>query len=381
MKRIALALIAAALAAFPYPAHAQNNFPTPGGSTAPGAVTMCNNGSGLYIPCAPGGGSGGGASGGGPITPVTLVPAVPASIPATTGTYISNCATLALNSRIDFSATLSQPGTLKINRYLNTTCSIPVDANPVQGAAAAATPAAIAASDGAPAQSYRVEIDNTSGSASNITNAIVILTATTAITGSPTYNDANGNLVQPVVPLCNGVACGQLNPAYTVFAAGEFHVGEFGSNQTSITSPMTTSANTVTTGKSIGGLQTLANAVRVSAAAGNPGTSGNVLSTIVSFVDPIGVVPFDVFYFQANPTGSTCTDNTAFALVAADRDKVFGIAHVTDINSAGIAQLIGPPIPFTTNNSTSIFACVVVRGSATITGTANASLDVRILRQ
>jgi hypothetical protein len=37
------------------PALAQNNFPTPGGATAPGMVTMCNNGSGLYVPCAPGG--------------------------------------------------------------------------------------------------------------------------------------------------------------------------------------------------------------------------------------------------------------------------------------------------------------------------------------
>ena len=247
MKRTVIALLAAVLAAFSFDAQAQNNFPTPGGSTAPGAVTMCNNGSGLYIPCAPGGGGGGGT--------------------------------------------------------VNT------------------------------------------------------------------------------IPQCNGTPCGQLNPFFTVFAAGEFHVGEFGNNQTAIINPMTTSANTVTTGKSIGGLQTLLNAVRVSAATGQPGTSGNVLSTIISFVDPIGIVPFDVFYFGANPTASTCTDNTTFSLNGADRDKVFGIAHVTDINSAGIAQLIGPPIAFSTNNSTSIFACVVVRGSATITGTANASLDVRILRQ
>jgi hypothetical protein len=44
-------LSAAVLAAFLFPAQAQNTFPTPGGGTVPGVVLMCDNGSGLFVPC------------------------------------------------------------------------------------------------------------------------------------------------------------------------------------------------------------------------------------------------------------------------------------------------------------------------------------------
>lgn len=57
-------LIAAVFALLSLSARAQNSFPTPGGATAPGMVSMCNNGAGLYVPCPPGGGSG---------TPATVI--------------------------------------------------------------------------------------------------------------------------------------------------------------------------------------------------------------------------------------------------------------------------------------------------------------------
>ena len=55
MRRIVV-LLAATLAAFSFPASAQsnlggNNFPVPGGATAPGVVLLCDNGSGLFVPC------------------------------------------------------------------------------------------------------------------------------------------------------------------------------------------------------------------------------------------------------------------------------------------------------------------------------------------
>lgn len=165
--------------------------------------------------------------------------------------------------------------------------------------------------------------------------------------------------------------------------SSESHIGEVGSNLIPITNAMTTSANAITTGEVIGGLQTLTGAVRVSGALGAAGTSGLIQSVMLTFTDAIGAGPADVYYFSANPTGSTCTDNTAFALVAADRDKVIGIAHVTDFTSSGtpvIAQAQNQAMPFGVASATSIYACVVSRGSITPTGTSNASLITRIMR-
>lgn len=165
--------------------------------------------------------------------------------------------------------------------------------------------------------------------------------------------------------------------------ASENHIGEVGGNILPITNAMTTSNNAITTGESLGGLQTLTNAVRVSGALGAGGTSGMIQAVEVTFSDAIGSGPLDVYFFNANPTGSTCTDNTTFSLVAADRDKVIGIAHVTDFTSSGtpvIAQAQNQAMPFGVASATSIFACVVSRGSITPAGTSNASLLTRILR-
>ena len=169
----------------------------------------------------------------------------------------------------------------------------------------------------------------------------------------------------------------------TTMAASEAHLGETGTNQTVITVDMTVTAAAYVTGAAIGNLQTLAGATRVSAPAGGSGTSGNVLSTLLMSQTAIGTIPMDVFYFSANPTGSTCTDTTAFVLANADRDKVVGIAHVSDWtigNATATGQQIGPPIPYTLDSATSMFACVVSRGAPTFTATGF-SLITKVLRQ
>jgi hypothetical protein len=150
-----------------------------------------------------------------------------------------------------------------------------------------------------------------------------------------------------------------------------------------ITSAMTTSNATVTTGQSIGGLQTLTNAVRVSGALGASGTSGLIQSAMLTFTDAVTGTSADIYYFNANPTGSTCTNTNAFALVNADRDKVIGVVHMTDFtasNTTVIGQSHNQAMPFGVASATSIYACVVARASFAITSTANASLVTRILR-
>ena len=296
------------------------------------------------------------------------------------GSSSSSCLQTTFNSRIDFGAQLSQAGTIKIHRYLDKVCAVEIAGSPMQAALAAGVGGSVATSDGVPFQSFMVELDNTTGSVSNVSNVVALITQSSAITGSANYRDLFGSQMQPMVPMCNGAPCGQLNPAYTTFAAGEFHVGEFGNNQTIISLPMTTTATTYVNNRSIGGVQTLANAVRVSAAVGNPGTGGNILSTVLTFLDGIGTVPIDVYYYNASVG---CADNANFAILNVDRDKLMGIAHVTDFTqlTSSVGQAIGPPIPYALNNATSLFACVVTRGSVTLSGTGNATLRVNILRQ
>lgn len=167
-------------------------------------------------------------------------------------------------------------------------------------------------------------------------------------------------------------------------AAGENHIGEVGGNILPITNAMTTSNATVTTGQSIGGIQTLANAVRVSGSLGASGTSGIIQSVVLTFQDAVGSGPLDVYFYNATvTTGSNCQNATTFVLQTADRTNVLGVAHVTDFtasNTAAVAQANNLAIPFGLASSTSLFACVVARGSFAITGTSNASLKVNVLR-
>lgn len=169
-----------------------------------------------------------------------------------------------------------------------------------------------------------------------------------------------------------------------VLQPGENHCCEVGGNILPITNAMTTSNATVTTGQSIGGIQTLANAVRVSGSLGASGTSGIIQSAVLTFLDAVGSGPLDIYFYNATvTTGSNCANATTFVLQTADRPNVLGIAHVTDFtasNTAAVAQANNLAIPFGLASGTSLFACVVARGSFAITGTSNASIKVNVLR-
>lgn len=214
----------------------------------------------------------------------------------------------------------------------------------------------------------------------------------TSATQSGTWNITN---VSGTVSLPTGAATSALQTTMNTtlgspFQAGgaigasENHVGEVGGNILPITNGMTTSNATVTTGQSIGGIQTLANAVRVSGSLGASGTSGIIQSVVLTFVDAVGSGPLDVYFYNATvTTGSNCQNATTFVLQTADRTNVLGVAHVTDFtasNTAAVAQANNLAIPFGLASSTSLFACVVARGSFAITGTSNASLKVNVLR-
>jgi len=169
-------------------------------------------------------------------------------------------------------------------------------------------------------------------------------------------------------------------------APTEFHIGEVGSNQILITSSPTVSTTLYAVGASIGGLQTLANAARVSAAAGSSGTSGLIQSVEMITKSHQPGATYDVVFFDANPSGSTCTDHNAVTVASADIGKVIGVSHLADATQAGAAvdiwqDLTMRTMPYSLNSATSIFACVITRATPTYPSTSDVTFKFQVIRQ
>jgi hypothetical protein len=165
--------------------------------------------------------------------------------------------------------------------------------------------------------------------------------------------------------------------------AGENHTGETGSNLLPVTVAQTVTASSAyTSGNAVGGLMTVASAVRVSGALGAGGTSGFVQGVTINAKSAQSSL-VDIFLFKANPTGSTCTDKTAFALATADFDKVLGVVHVTDWTSGGTAsagQVFGLAMPYALSSATTMYACAITRATPTFTATTDISVTFNLLR-
>lgn len=93
----------------------------------------------------------------------------------------------------------------------------------------------------------------------------------------------------------------------------------------------------------------------------------------------------DVFFFNAQPTASTCTDKTNFALAVADIGKLVGFTQIVGgwvaAGTPTVAQSGQLAIPFKLPAAQLIWACVVTRTIFTpasvndITYSINAALD------
>lgn len=173
--------------------------------------------------------------------------------------------------------------------------------------------------------------------------------------------------------------------------AGELHLGELGSNQIKVQVAQTVTASAYSAGNALGGLMTVANAARVSGSAGAAGTGGILTGMQLNSKAIQTGVQVDVFIFDANPTGSTCTDKTAFVIANADFDKVVGILTIpsTAANGAGWfgATTTGSvgiptyyPVTYDLASSTSIYACAVVRAAITPAATTDISFKFNMLR-
>jgi hypothetical protein len=237
-------------------------------------------------------------------------------------------------------------------------------------------------------------IGNTSFAATQGTSPWVVsgtatVSGTVAATQSGTWDIGTLTGITNALPagtnLLGKVGIDQTTPGTTngvVNNAGENHIGEVGGNQITVQVAQTVTATTYTAGFSVGGLMTVANAARVSSTAGAPGTGG-LLQSVVINAKSAQTTQIDVFIFSANPTASTCTDDSAFALNVADFDKVLGVAHVvdwTDGNTASVGQAQNLAMPYSLVSATSFYACAVTRSTPTYASTSGISIGFRMIR-
>lgn len=165
--------------------------------------------------------------------------------------------------------------------------------------------------------------------------------------------------------------------------AGDLHIGEVGNNVNALTAtPTVTASAAYAAGNSVGGLITFAGATRVGGSVGASGTSGSIQSLIMSSKSSQGALS-DVIIFNASPTSSTCTDKTAFSLAAADIGKIVGVVHMTDwvsMGTASMGQAQNQAMPYALSSSTTLYACVVTRGTPTFTSTSDIAIALNVFR-
>jgi hypothetical protein len=231
------------------------------------------------------------------------------------------------------------------------------------------------------------------GDVSGLTHFRVRETAahTGTATIKPTFSAAGGpvNLLNPVRVADNSSGASlTVKPASTPAATTdpavvvdqrptELHVGEVGGNATTITAAQTVTASSAyASGNAVGGLITVSNVARVSAGSG-------LIQSVIIDTKSAQTTSTDLVLFNANPSGSTCTDKTAFSVAAADFDKIIGVAHVTDWTSLGtpsVGQAQNLAMPFALASGATVYACLVTRGTPTFAATTDVSVTLRVLR-
>lgn len=138
----------------------------------------------------------------------------------------------------------------------------------------------------------------------------------------------------------------------------------------------TITGNTVqyTAGDNVGGLLTLSNFARV--AAGSGLITGAVITS-----DSAQTCFFDILIFNANPSGSTFTNNGAQDVVAADLPSIAGVLHLNDVTAlsgASIHQMSSAPLSVVLPSGTTAYAAIVVRGAPTLAANGDLTLALRV---
>ena len=142
-----------------------------------------------------------------------------------------------------------------------------------------------------------------------------------------------------------------------------------------LTAAPTVTAGAYTTGMVVGGLLSLSSAARVNSGSG-------LIQSVNITVKTALTAPFDVLFFDTDPTNSTFTDNAALAINTADLPYLCGVAHCTDLISGGTPQVLQAAnlaLPFKLSAAaTTLYAVIVIRGGETFASTSAIGISVLI---
>lgn len=130
------------------------------------------------------------------------------------------------------------------------------------------------------------------------------------------------------------------------------------------------------TGDVMGGLMTISNAARAS------GGSGIVNSIVLASKVDL-TVDVDVVLFDANPSGTTFTENAAVAIATTDAAKVIGIVTLStrhDLGTPVVASGRGLGVPFDAADGKDIYAVCIARGTINLGTTSDLTFRFGILQ-
>jgi hypothetical protein len=160
--------------------------------------------------------------------------------------------------------------------------------------------------------------------------------------------------------------------------AGEAHIGAMGGHTVALSpsSGPVCDTSIYAPGDLIGGLLTFANAARIAAGSGT--IQGVVMGDLAKQDAAI-----DIIFFSASPDGTTFTDQAALDVADADISKIIGVMKIlasdySDFNDNSVATKASFGLPFKLASGTSIYACLVCRGTPTYASASDLTPKVNI---
>ena len=142
-----------------------------------------------------------------------------------------------------------------------------------------------------------------------------------------------------------------------------------------VATPTVSVSPAYSSGDLIGGKLSLANAIRV---AGLGGTITNAILTDKGKQN----AAIDIVLFSTDPTNTTFTDNGVLTIADADLINIIGVIPVTSyasFNDNSVGYINNVAIPFKLASGTTLYACLVSRGTPTYTSTSDLQLTLGII--
>lgn len=130
------------------------------------------------------------------------------------------------------------------------------------------------------------------------------------------------------------------------------------------------------TGDVIGGIMTFAAILRA-----DTKTAYAVSVRLTSKVAAASMAAIDVYIFNANPSGSTVTENAAFGLADADRAKLKGKISVStwDVVGAAVSTAYAEGrVPITGAAADDIYVVMVARGTINLGSTSDLTVELTV---